>query len=544
LGGGSESAGGSSDAVGALVVALGANTTEVARQALADMIAGKIKTEMDDAAATQLALGAMAENITGKHGETLFQSLTKPDQFRPAQGSVTAATLQQSAVAVLDAKDLPALRYRIAQQITAVAEAYRKPLIEMLLQQRSDNARSQIQLYAAGVLDDAQEKGLQSAFAGYGRQAINQLMGVSDQVAAGGGYGGGVVGGLGGGGGNALGGAPVPGAAGPGGGAPVPGAAGPGGGGFSSGDGQSQELKPEQVNELLAGMWTAQFAGEVAKSVSRGNDAEALRLGATMPLSPVRKSFQALIDANRQKSPEGLIQAQALEEVIRDPGLLIAIKTIPWKNRPKQATDANQGGYGSGLGAPGAGGPRAPGGDQGAKKENRSGDSTEKWRDATESLVRGLFARFAAANRKENVPPAPPIKVPKGEIKAEYYLKWPDELPDNLKNLGIAPMTIHYLQIETKDPNAATNLSTQVKMRRTHGIPGGFWYENRLTHNNGMLSSLDVMVTKSNPDGGGFGAVGGAPAGGYGASGGRGKEKALQLSTVDMLYIEIGDYTK
>ncbi len=594
--GGGFGGGGASAAVGALVAALGSNTTDTARLALEDVIAGKVKSDVEDATMTQLALNAMADNIAGKHGDTLFRALTKPEQLRSGSSGVTAATLQGSAIAAIDAHSLPALRTRLAQQLGGVAGSFKKPLTDMLVKQRPDNLRAQIELYAAGAVAADAKKTLQSSFATYGRQALNHLMSVTEQTATRSGFGGGAdfgagAGGLdpgaagpGGPGVPAPGGPPGgPGVGGPGGapgagpGAPEgagrgeagfgPGAAGPGGFGGESQSAAATELTAEQATELIGGLWTAQFGGEVAKAVAaaQASDADVLRLGAAMPLSPVRKSFQQLLDSRWKGKPEGFIKEHALADVVRDPGLLLVLKSINWKNRPRSAVpETGDGQFGpaggpAGVGAGGAGpggpgvpggpGPGAPGGpNRGDKKKDKKKfvkevpkDGTEEWLDATELVLRSMFTRFAAANHKGNAPAAP-VTVPKGDITAEYYLKWPDDLPESAKQLGVPPMTLHYLRIETNDRGAGNRLSGQLVNRKTHAIQGGFWYENRRAVLNEkkepVLRSLDVMVAQpTTRQGAGFPAAGGA------AGGKDGRTPQLQL-VVDILFVEIPDYQK
>ena len=79
-------------------------------------------------------------------------------------------------------------------------------------------------------------------------------------------------------------------------------------------------MTTEQVSELVGGLWTAQFAGEVAKVVpgAQATDTDVLRLAAAMPLSPVRRSFQQLLDARVKGSPEGLIKDGNLADLVRD----------------------------------------------------------------------------------------------------------------------------------------------------------------------------------------------------------------------------------
>ncbi len=293
-------------------------------------------------------------------------------------------------------------------------------------------------------------------------------------------------------------------------------------------------------------------------AAAQASDADVLRLAASMPLSPVRKSFQQLLDSRVKGTPEGMIKDHTLADVVRDPGLLLVLKSVNWKNRPISAipeTGNNAGGPGgfgpggvAGPGGPGGpGAPGAPGAKRDGDKKNKKKvvkvqpkDGTEEWLDATEVVLRSMFARFAAANRKGDAP-SPPINVPKGEKTAEYYLKWPEDLPDSAKQLGLPAMKVHYLRIETNDRGAGTSLAGQVRNRKTHAIQGGFWYENRLTNSkDSKLTSLDIMVAQ--PSKNGQGAGGFPTAAGNGTPEGTGKKSPPAQLVVDILYVEIPDY--
>ena len=494
-----------------------------------ETVSGRVNTDVEGSQVTQWALGTIADNLSGKHGETkhgetkhgetLFRALTQPEQLRTGSRGLSAASLQSTAIQVLAAKDLPALRHRLALNLGGVAEAYRKPLIAMLTEQRADNLRAQLELYAAGHLDDTAKKSLQGPLANYARQVLNQLMSVREEAdTAGFGVGGrptGVAGAA---------------ASGQGGGFA---AGAPSSGRFGFGQASATELKGEQVEELAAGFYSPRLGSDVGKAILRAksSDVALIRLGAAMPLSPVRQSFQSLIDVTWRKETATLADGQTLGDVVRDPGLLLVLKTIPWKNRAKVSSGSLQG---SGAAASNGG----------AAKAEKGEDPAEKWRDATEVLVRAMFARFAAGGRKGGASAAP-IKMPRGEVTGEYFLKWPEELPPAAKQLGVPAMTVHYLRMDTRDPNAGPTVLSQVRNRRTHPIAGGFWYENRLSQN-GMLSSLDVMVTRKAPAAapGVGGAYGGS---GTGTAGSNGKTKdgpQGEVTTVELLFVEIADYSK
>jgi hypothetical protein len=280
----------------------------------------------------------------------------------------------------------------------------------------------------------------------------------------------------------------------------------------------------------------------VAAKVS---DVELFKLGAVLPFTPIRRSFQQIVDRNWEKGAAGLAGEQGLHDLLRDPGLLLVLKTVPWKARLKPKEGSGYGGGGGVAGGGFAGGPGRPAGDgeaKGKKKplgKNEKNEAADQWLDITEQCVRTLSARFRAAPRGEGK--EPPVRLPKDiEPRSVYYLKWPEELSPALKKQGVPEMIVHYVRVELHDRplvRATREFSTLVPgSRHAHALDnaGSWWYESRVAGKDGKLRSYDIMVYRANTDG----SAGSEPP----ATGGRKKGPPIEPINVDILYVEIANY--
>jgi hypothetical protein len=276
----------------------------------------------------------------------------------------------------------------------------------------------------------------------------------------------------------------------------------------------AQELTAEQIPDLLASLWSKSFVSALEPRMAQATmgDANLLRLGAVLPLSPVRRSFQNFVDRTWQRGASEF-GTTAFQDAIRDPGLLLVLKTVPWTNR-KQSASSGQ------------------------------ADAADQWLNATEGVVRKMCARFRAAVKAETSAP-PPLQLPKNaQLVGQYYFKLPDDLPDVARGLDVPSTTVHYLCLETSQPltQAAAQVSSQVPARRQHSIDrgAGYWIENRQSKG-GSLSSLDVMITLNRS---GAGAVpAGFTSGGPPPARAPGKTAAqAEPLLVEILHVEIADY--
>jgi hypothetical protein len=294
---------------------------------------------------------------------------------------------------------------------------------------------------------------------------------------------------------------------------------------------------------------------QVRLAGAKPSDKELFKLGAVLPFSPIRKQFQAMVDRTWEKGPADFVAAGAFKDAMRDPGLLLVLKTVPWRNRIHARTAGGfQGGGGAGgFQGGGAAGGAAKGNKEGGAKAKAGGvknaanakaEAAEQWLDATEDYVRALYARFRAAAKSTGDGDPPPIKLSNdGDVVAEYHLKLPNDLPTAGQQLSVPPTTVHYYRLEAKDRfvNIARHYSAQVPDRNKHVIDNGNgeWFENRVARE-GVAKSYDVMVTRAKSSGGG-GFAGGQPGGAQGGK--KGPPQAEQL-VVEILYVEIADYSK
>lgn len=488
--------------------------------------------------------------------------------------TITDASLQQMVIVKMDALDLPALRKQAAERLAAMkAGPPKQALTDMLLKKRFDNVEAQVALFTTGA-DAATQNKLVVSFAEYSRSTLSKLLQVSEAPPqANNGFGGapGVGGpGLGGppGVGGPPGGAP-PGLAPPGGapggppagagggvpgvGAPpgadgpgIPGAGGPGvgvpGGGLpgAGGFGRAQEAKleitQERVPVVASLLWKdgllEAIRGKVNTAPMRGDD-PLTKLGASIPLSPIRLAFHNRVQNQWQQGADKLEESKLFSEALLDPGLLVALKSIPRENR-KDAPEAANGGFGGGApGVPGApgipGGPAAGPPNAGQQNDRRNRDKNRKvdkddaeqeWVGGVEKLVRALNRRFEFS---EESPSSPPEKKPvtmhrEADIIIEYYANWPEDLPEDMQSLGIPKMKVHYIRCEPNDKFVKLNGHYRnLAGANRHAITGGMWYDKDYKRD-GVRGSTDVMVYRAQPNNQ-FGGPGGPGAGGPGVGG-------------------------
>ena len=90
----------------------------------------------------------------------------------------------------------------------------------------------------------------------------------------------------------------------------------------------------------------------------------------------------------------------------------------------------------------------------------------------------------------------------------------------------------------------------KVSKRNQHVIDGGYWYENRIKKRNGVLSSMDIMVSREKKNDGNNN-VGGNPGDPGGAAPGRRPSRSRskprrgpEALVVEILTVEIADYEK
>jgi hypothetical protein len=558
---------------------------------LQQILKGSLVTSSGEEALVPLVLKGLVENLTPKRQPLLISVLTQPGTFRNDQGQLTAETLQQQAIAAVEAQQLPQLREQLAGQLANIPPQSKKPIVDMLLQQRFDNLQAQVAMFMSTAVDATTKDRLQLSFAVFSRSAMNKLLGIKTPAPANneqGGYGGqdgsfvppGAAGGFGGGAGAAAGlgdepggpqGGRPPGA--PGGFAPPgagagfgpPGAAGGGQGDAASGDAaalaasatQVLDLTDEQAQQVVKILWDEKLVSQVGsrleKSKSLRRAVTGVALGATLPLSEVRKAFHELIQANYLEGTKDLQRAKAFDLLASDPGLLLVVKRAPRIDRPAPRVRSSEEAGGGFAGYPGspagfqAGGPDDPNPRPGGRpanpaieKQQKEREAKMEWMDASEDLSLAFMKRFRAAGSTSDegdsleLPGDFPVKLHKdATVVAHHRVKWPEEVPGMGSVSGLPPLTVYYARIEqdARFSNLNTHYSHQGPSPKRHALLDGFWYDSLGKTPNGTIRSIDIRVTlapagreeEGNQFGGGAGGPPrGGPAGVGGPQGGPG----------------------
>ncbi|MBI1901027.1 MAG: hypothetical protein HYS13_07945 [Planctomycetia bacterium] len=578
--------GGGGDVVKALIDALGANNTDVARLALVDVIKGKVPTEVDDATQTSYAVAALLANMNPQREATVLELLTKPQSFRQGGQSVTPAALQQQAIAALETGTFPSLRKKLADAIPTLPAAGQKPLVDVFLKVRADNIESQVALFTSPRIDEGAKKSLINVLSSVTRQTYLVVLGMPPEGMSSAGDDQQQFGGPG---GRAPPGAGAPGAAGPGGVGP-PGAAGPGGQpGFEQDGTQDPSagadnalLTKEDLLKAAPLVWSDAMVGEVEKRLTTGkltaDNMRLLELAAAIPATSIRAKFQRLLARPFDENPRKITKLRVFEDVLRDPGLLLVVKNAPREDRPikppRRRGKGNQpGGYPGGgpgqpgAGAPGAGGPGGPGGPGGDNDDDNAvlnpKELKYRWMDTVDDAVTAMMAQmnYAAVTREadpssyEDMVKTMSVKKPKeARINAALALNLPDDLGEGADKCGQLDLKVRYAAFTQygRPATVKTAYGGQVRSGKPHFTRGDYYWYEGVAKKGDSLISVDVMVSVGkyrsaqgaddagaggNP--GGFGGQAPGIPGGAGFGGQDGGEQVQKTDAPASLFIEV-----
>jgi hypothetical protein len=269
-------------------------------------------------------------------------------------------------------------------------------------------------------------------------------------------------------------------------------------------------------------------------------------LASTIPTDAVRKKlFDTLEDRKRYaEGPAALEAAGMAGAVVSEPGFLVVLKCLPRKDAEPQRTQPTRTSR-YGPKTPDAGGRSRNGQTSDQKPEHPE----QLWMAASESLMRAMCGRMAAAARKgkggkEIDPETRPVEIPStANVVAEYDFDWPTSLANKagLSGVSLDAMKIHYLRLEVETTPTKILGYLKRKMVRPveHPVEHGYWMETfRNLPNSDRKQSIDVVVTRQEDmvsrenasrtmssgqaTGGGAGPMGGPPMGMASGAGGAG----------------------
>ena len=318
----------------AIVAALAANGTPLARETLERLVAGKLET-----ADKQVAAAAALKRLAGRPGregeEALFCAAVAPRIAGSAsQGRNTATEFRATTIELIKSSASEALRVRLARHATEAGtpQALCDELWDCLKEPRTENLAAQIVFYQSNRLDEKATESLEEQFALQNTAVLARLLGFQSRR-------------------------------------------------DSQADSTAAVADPERAVGLLwNGDLTAVVAARLRRIEELTQSGPLLRLAATMPNQPMRVAMLQTLDKHWEEGPRGLETLVASDGALQEPGFLLVVKKLPRKDPPPAGRSAKSA-------------RTVAGGD--AKR--RQDEVSQQWMTFCESLVRATCQRFCAA---------------------------------------------------------------------------------------------------------------------------------------------------
>ncbi len=526
----------STDGFVGVIAALGVNNTKPSRDALNQILAGKLATPLDDSEAANAALRTLATNAHPDNEATLLNVLSSPEKIRPAAAgvgagtdasaapsAVTAATLQQEALNLVAPTASAEVRTKLAKRLlTSLAQGGSlgggpegNPLVSFLLEPRPDNVEAQAALYALPTLPAEVRSQIEANFLAFSSSALRELLNMPrpsgeaaeamptasfGRTGRSPGYG------------------------------PSAAASATSSGFTPSGEPAAEsDLTPEQAARVATSVWRNDMIKALASRLPKGRvqrtaDAETsanqpLLLLASMPVDPARTALSGWLERQRDDAAQALLSAGAFEQAMSDPGLLAIVKPLDRAKRaPRRARRDDEGAAAPGSGAP-------------------ASDEADALRDLIEVLCRRAKEGGQGSGKSGEFPVAF-----QGESSPSVQLSGDFPGAAKLKGLKPVPVAVHYAFIEQehKLPIVQGHYTRQLKNlvdapRIKELGDSGVWLDSyKRDKKTGKARSVDVFIRKAG-DANTTSSAGGSPYSGSGA----GEETRSRRAEPENLTIEI-----
>ena len=161
----------------------GANPSQLARNALKQILLGKAGAGLDDREITIAALSALIENIGPEADAIVYTVLTVPHAVRPSgRGPFSGEELQRECLKLVRGSASPALRARLAKYVAGESSTpeYRKLILPMLLDRNTANLQVHAVLALSGSFDAAGRITLQRQLLMGARNSMDVLSGAAN----------------------------------------------------------------------------------------------------------------------------------------------------------------------------------------------------------------------------------------------------------------------------------------------------------------------------------------------------------------------------
>jgi len=502
----------------AIVMALGKNATDAARQTLEAVLLGQFKTE-DDKEATETAMQTLVDNYDPENEAVLYRVLTsqrKPQQpsdekgpmkgpSRPGQKKIKAGDLRADILELLEPVASEQFRVMLAKRVLDPSTPREQFDLfwQFVASDSPDNLAAQILVYQSQEPNEQTKVSLEERFIRYGSDTLGHTLGIL-----------------------------------------APASQGPGGsrwGGLSAkrrpGTTRSSRIKagirrpksrpgatsrdswagdPDLPYRLARHLWDAKFAATVTSRLGKAESpdqvAKQFMLASTLPMDKVRSELHQVLQRHAKDGPKALESAGMLDDVISDPALFILVKMLPRKEksgtrsstRPKSTSRSTKTSRGKT--------PRTLSSEQQAEEK-----LAQEWMQTSEDLLRLLCERFRTAaqvstkagqkpSKKSQTKSASglPLELHSNEtVVARYELRWPDNVQKKLADLSPDPLEVHYVRIEEK--TSPTKMfgyyRRQLKYPTVHENEERIWIESMHTGSQpDRKLSVDVLITAGSAD--------------------------------------------
>jgi len=509
------------DTTTAIIDALVANGSAIAREGLVGLLAGSIKVTNDREIVTAV-LRALARGAKTADDDLLLAALVemppRVNTVSPATGGggplsatpngasavMSAAELHSAAAAAFRPSASENLRLRLAKRILepGVPPADRPRLIECLNEPRPDNLAAQVLLFANTELEPRVLETFQRWFMECSMSALASLQGI--RVEHGETWGGGP-------------GYPRSGSAGgvdfAGGGesrspwgsmVPVP-AAASGTSGLAASALRLPEVDPALVGRAI---WTQPFCAAIeqrlAETRSLSDSHGLVLLAATVPLPAARTALQRALERHWYEGPAAVFGTGLPQGFLPDPGLLFVLKSLPHRNQAAPAP--------SKVRATAARPTKSAAKTMPLRVAQQKQDQVAvEWVKASERLIEAMTRRFQAAARarkfdRRNLADAAAGAALNLPREAEVVGVFAADLPGAAlaaAHSPVEPLRVRYVMAnqKTRISAVAALCRRQVENCQQRTMPDGVWLDGYQGHTgDSRRVSVDVLIHKLVPN--------------------------------------------
>jgi hypothetical protein len=477
----------------AAIAALVANGTPRARQVLANLAGGDLKTA-NRPEAQAAALKALAAHPDPETVELLLRVVTAP----VGTAANDSAKLRSVALGLIRDGGSESLAVRLAKVLLAAEtpKALHDQLWAFLKEPRPENLAAQILLYQSEEADQAMREWLELRIAACAREAMGRLLRLPATQAR-----------------------------------PLRSAAAMSGTmgmmstmgmmGAMPGMATPPRDQPAPVEAVAATdpyrlaerLWSADLAAVIEERL-KGMDTldksvPLITLAGTVPNPAVRAALLRTLERHWAEGPTELKVLSTAEDMHLEPGFVALVKMLRRKDPVEPP----------------------PGGDPAGRNGNRHRSTTQvqvtkkisefrenskrqeqmeqKWMEFSQAVVESICRQLYAATRADHSVPRGaartaddadlPLKLhPHAELVALYHLDWPDDLNGKL---AVAPvLRIRYARMQQRavPVKVLAYYRRQVPDGKSHAISGGNWIDSLVVdQQQARTCSVDVLVTKA-----------------------------------------------